>query len=407
MSQGYERALELLRATVTPKGFLASTESTANYRRIWARDGVVCGLAGLQSGDEELIEGFAATLRTLAAHQGQHGEIPSNVRMDASGEVDRVSYGGSVGRVDSVPWFVIGVCSYSGRTGDPSLAEELAPRVERALELLSVWEFNGRGLVYVPLSGTWADEYPQHGYLLHVQVLRHWALAGWARLFGDPSLGRAAEALAERLRVNYWPEPESLGSALVHSPRVFERHLERGATSRYFSAGFNPSGYYSRFDAWSNALCVLLALPNSARQAALLGYGEELQSVGPTGLVPCFWPPIGRDDPEWPALRAAAVYDFKNESGGYHNGGAWPMINGWWGMALVSAGRVEEARELLERIDEVNRGPAGAWDFPEYASALTGRPGGTRRLAWSAAASVLLNRTLAGERLYFETGSEP
>lgn len=406
MGDGYERATDLLRATVTPSGFLASTEETANYRRIWARDGVVTGLAGLLSGDEVLIEGLAATLRTLAEHQGPHGEIPSNIRLDNDGNTDRVSYGGTVGRVDCVPWFVIGVCSYCALKRDSRLAEELAPRIALAMELLSVWEFNRRGLVYVPLSGTWADEYPQHGYLLYVQLLRLWALAGCARLFEDEAAGRQAAALAERIRVNYWPDPEHRESRAVHTRQVYERRLEQGPASSYFASGFNPSGYYPQFDAWSNALCALLDLPDRARQAELLDYGQTLRSVGPTGLVPCFWPPISPDDPDWGVLRAATVYDFKNEPGGYHNGGAWPMINGWWGTALVHAGRADEARELLGRIDEINRGPEGVWDFPEYVSTLTGRAGGTRRLAWSAAGAVLLDRALAGERLPFDNGQE-
>ncbi len=401
MDEGHERALELLRAVVTPRGFLATTEPTANYRRVWTRAGVISGLAGWLSGDEILIEALGDTVRALASHQGAHGEIPSNLGLDDDGDVDSVSYGGTVGRVDCVPWFVIGACAYCQATGSSRLAEELEPRIERALELLRVWEFNRGDLVYVPLSGTWADEWPQHGYLLYVQLLRLWALGAWARVTGDDEAARACSGLAARLRINYWPEAEEVDSALVHSPRLYERRLEEEPAPRFFAGGFNPSGYETRFDAWSNALAVLLELANRERRQRIFDHGRELSAVGPTGLVPCFWPPIGEDDPEWRALRSTAVHGFKNEPGGYHNGGAWPVVNGWWGMALVVAEREKEARALLERIDAVNRGPEGAWDFPEYVNSLSGRPGGTRRMAWSAAGRVLLDRALAGERPRF------
>jgi hypothetical protein len=36
----------------------------------------------------------------------------------------------------------------------------------------ATWEFNNKGLLYVPLSGNWADEYITDGYVLYDQLLR-------------------------------------------------------------------------------------------------------------------------------------------------------------------------------------------------------------------------------------------
>ena len=225
-AEGRRRALELLCETATPPGFVASLEETANYRRIWARDGVVCGLAGLVAGDDRLIAALRSTLKTLASHQGPEGQIPSNVLIDEAGETREVSFGGSAGRVDTIPWFVVGVGHLAEHSGDDDFVAAVAPAVERGLRLLTAWELNGRGLVYVPQSGSWADEYPHHGYLLHVQLLRLWALRCDARLFGRAESAERAAHLERLLRVNFWPRREDQESNLVYHPPVWTAWVE-------------------------------------------------------------------------------------------------------------------------------------------------------------------------------------
>jgi len=91
--EAVSRAYALLSKCVTAHGFLASPTDSDNYRRIWGRDGIIIGLAALMTGDGNLIAALSDTLRTLAAHQGPHGEIPSNVDVHSG----RVSYGGMTG----------------------------------------------------------------------------------------------------------------------------------------------------------------------------------------------------------------------------------------------------------------------------------------------------------------------
>jgi hypothetical protein len=47
----YMKAIELLQKHLHLK-VLASAQDISNYKRVWARDGVICGLAALASGDE-------------------------------------------------------------------------------------------------------------------------------------------------------------------------------------------------------------------------------------------------------------------------------------------------------------------------------------------------------------------
>ncbi len=65
-------------------------------------------------GDKDLVITMKATLVTLAQHQHELDNIPSNV--DA--ETGEVSFGGLAGRVDTLAWFVIGVCQYVHFTED-------------------------------------------------------------------------------------------------------------------------------------------------------------------------------------------------------------------------------------------------------------------------------------------------
>src|SRR5258708_2205352 len=105
-AEAYQQSLDLLRGCLSPAGFVASPVNVDNYARVWARDGVITGLAALASGDPALIAGMRQTLTTLALYQGPHGEIPSNVTLDGS----EVSYGRLAGRADALLWYVVGVC---------------------------------------------------------------------------------------------------------------------------------------------------------------------------------------------------------------------------------------------------------------------------------------------------------
>src|SRR5258708_25952293 len=98
--EAYLQSLALLRRCLSPAGFVASPVDIDNYARIWARDGVITGLAALASDDLQLIAGMEKTLQTLATHQGPHGEIPSNVSIDGN----QVSLGRLTRRVNALFW---------------------------------------------------------------------------------------------------------------------------------------------------------------------------------------------------------------------------------------------------------------------------------------------------------------
>ena len=166
-TDAYQQALALMHRCLTVDGFLASPTPSANYRRIWARDGMIISLAALLTDDIELQRGCKQTLETLAQYQGPHGEIPSNVDTITN----RISYGGTTGRVDANLWYIIGCAEYWQASGDDEFIERVYPVLEKVRYLVGAWEFNNRGLLYVPQAGDWADEYLQSGYVLYDQLL--------------------------------------------------------------------------------------------------------------------------------------------------------------------------------------------------------------------------------------------
>ena len=380
-------ALDLLRASLTDAGSLASPTDRANYRRVWARDGVICGLAGLASGDADLADGLRRTVETLFAHLGPQGQVPSNVAL-TDGAAD-VSYGGLAGRVDAGPWAVLGAAQWARQSGDAAWAERWAPAVDGVLDLLDAWEVNARGLVYVPQSGDWADEYDLHGYLLYDQVLRLLALRAWAPFAPSPAaLAERAGRLQAVIEATFWPSADGDPDAAYH-PVAYRAALAEGEAPHPFAA-LTPGGYVRRFDALGSALAVLAGLwPD--RRDALLDHGLGLADDTAPGLVPAFAPTIREGDDGWAVLRSNVRDRFSNRPGHYHNGGCWPMVNGWWVAALAEAGRPRDAEVVLARVEAANAGV-----FPEYLDAEHGARLGTTPLAWSAAGAVLGRAALDG-----------
>ncbi len=391
------RSLELLRKATTPKGILASITDETNYRRIWARDSVICGLAGLVAQDATITEGLKASLTALAEAQGPHGEIPSNVQFGEDGKQQSLSFGGLCGRVDTIGWWIVGLGNYVQFSGDTAFAENYREQVSKGLTLLKIWEFNGRGLVYVPQSGDWADEYILRGYILYDQLLRLWALQLAAKVYNEPQWTEEAQALRKTLELNYWLDDRSGDFYHEHAYQLSRR--QRG-DSQYWEASFSPGGYVRKFDLLANSLAILLHLGDDQQNQQILTYTNAVQSERPFGLMPSFWPPIFEGDQEWYLLEANHKYQFRNQAYDFHNGGLWPAFNGLWGTALLALQQTNTAENLLKGIEQSLE--AGDWGFYECLHGQSGAVSGTPYCSWSAAGQVMLECALNGQNLFFD-----
>jgi len=387
----YHRSLDQMRRCLSPAGFLTSPDDVDNYARIWARDGIITGLAALASGDADLIVGLKRTLDTLARHQGPHGEIPSNVTSDGS----QVSYGHLVGRVDSPLWYVIGVCAYLQYSTQAD-KDRYRSSIERALFLAGCWEYNNRGLIYTPLSGNWADEYVQQGYVLSDQLLYETALQAAGCAFQQQAWQEKARALHRTLAVNYWPRAALADDPDVYHPNAYRRQIEQSEKSHWLPA-FTPSGYATYFDGLAHALALLADLGDDDQRARAAQYVQSLEAQIGFALLPAFWPVIQSGDAGWGELQSNHLYGrMKNMPYTYHNGGLWPMLTGLEAMGLVRHGAWDRARYLLAAINTANaKGSENSlWDFAEYHHGQTHLPMGTKHLAWSAAVGVLAHQAV-------------
>jgi GH15 family glucan-1,4-alpha-glucosidase len=378
----YRKALDLLQKVSSPEGFLASANNISNYQRVWARDGVICGLAALASGDKELIETFKKTLETLANNQHKAGTIPSNVM--TNGNIVEVSYGGLAGRVDAVTWFVIGVCQYAFYTNDIAFVAKFNTHIEKCFALLDAWEFNNKGLLYVPLSGNWADEYITDGYVLYDQLLRVWALKSYNYFVEDDVISIKIKAIIEQIEINF--TPNDLGDKYHH------RAYQEINIDQYMPCSFSPAGYKTQFDAFANSLALYLNIGSQDFQDTILDYSISLKNEMKLKLLPAFWPAIQETDLDWNLLKNNCKYEFRNYPNEFHNGGSWSMVNGFYGLALLSKGQTKEATEVLNAINTVNA--VQDFSFYENFNSETTEPNGVPFCAWSAAASVLIHQSL-------------
>jgi len=409
--EGYQRALALLHDCATPDGFVASPSKHDNYRRIWSRDGTIIALAALLSGDGELVKAARHTFETLAAHQGPHGEIPTNVDI-ASG---RVSYGGTTGRVDSDLWFIIGCGEYWLATGENEFLERLLPTIEKVRFLLGVWEFNNRGLIYVPLTGDWADEYVHNGYVLYDELLYLQAQRTLARMHAevhsssDHALRDKISHLRHLIRANYWFN----GDGHVPDDAYHEVLYEKGRTAAaargaelYWMPFFSPSGYGYRFDAFANVLASLFDVADDAQRGIVDEYIAREMCNDQLPLVPAFHPVIEPADGDWKDLQVMYSFEFKNRPYEYQNGGLWPMINGFYVADLARRSRRRQAEKCLHAIHRANsmEMEGEAWGFAEFVNGKTLAASGNRHQGWSAAAAVIGHHALAGESVFRISG---
>jgi len=407
-AEGYRQAIQLLHVCSTEEGFIASRTERDNYHRVWARDGIIVGLAALMSQDPDLINTFRCTLLTLTKHQGPHGEIPSNVDTVA----DRISYGGTTGRIDADLWYVIGCGQYWRATGDDDFLEQVLPALEKVRFLLGAWEFNNRGLLYVPQTGDWADEYIHHGYVLYDQLLylqaqrelcvMHHQVHGSS----DHALAEHSTRLKHMIIDNYWfNDHDNVPDDAYHE--VLYRKGRDAASphcaGHHWMSFFSPQGYGYRFDALANILVSLLDVANEDQRHKVDKFIRD-EAVVPDDmwLLPAFYPVIEPVDRDWEDLQMSFSYTFKNQPYEFHNAGLWPMVTGFYVVDLAKRGLRDQASRFLDGIHRANSLPMNGepWSFPEYVHGLKLTANGTQYQAWSAAAAIMGHAALAGQPLF-------
>lgn len=381
----YTEALNLLRQATTPHGILASTVAIDNYARIWSRDSMMAGIVGLWAEDEILAQGLLNSLQTLAACQHPNGQFPSNV---LPADSPKVGYGSIAGRVDATTWWLVGAGEYLLRFPNIPLAMAWLPRIEKAFSILDAWEINGRGLIYVPLGGNWADEYVVQGYVLYDQLLRLWALEKLSKVYHREDWHEQSVQLRHLLATNYRPVPN--GNSQAYHQIAYDRAALE--PKPYWASALAPNGYDYRWDMSSNALALLLGMGTDAERSETAEFVQQMAKTLKTWLLPAFAPTILPSDADWKLLSENYGYRFKNQPGHFHNGGSWTIFLGWLGYGFARQGFPLIASAIQREVAQALA--ADAFQFHEYFTEKTLKPSGTANLCFTAAGAVLLHLAL-------------
>ncbi len=380
-----KKAIEVLQLASSQYGIKATPEKTDNYNRIWARDSAVSAIAIITNQLESLYPTVEVSLKKLQEAAYKNGQIPSNVSTSEQGEITGVSFGGPVGRTDAGFWWVIAAVLYLEQQPNNVFKHLVAEQAHQIFELANSWEFNHKGLMYLPMSSNWADEYVTHGYVLYDQILLYWALQLAAKFFNNNEYAAKAQQMKIAIKQHFLFEAELQGSLYTQKQ---QQDLQDFNIGKKFIASFSPGDRVERYDAWSIALLLLLQIPSATTTKQLIEVLDKtLQSQNNIG-IPAFFPVIESNDLLFAQLQNNHHYRFKNLPGHFHNGGIWPVVNGFLIAGLMAVNELPLATKLLASLQEQLNGSIDSHPFAEYFTS-NGKANGVANLCYSAAGYLL------------------
>lgn len=363
-----DSASELLAACKGPNGLRASAQHSANYDAYFTRDTVINAVGLSLVGNNDLLPQLEVQLKQLKFLQGAQGQIASNFNLKAIKGIG-VSFGTLTPKLDGPSWFVIAVCHL--------IQHGLIDRIEwresvmKALSVLDALDYNGDGLVYCPMGSDWADEYICEGYVLHVQLLRVWALMRAGSVFEDSRLSEKAEKIRGVIE------------------KRFSATANQASGLGYLISSFTNAKKVEQFDFASNILYAFL-FPDSALSKDILEF-IRTRFLSKRLLPPAFSPEIHETDENWDALRSFHLFEFKNKPGHYHNGGAWWIWQGWYAMVLSKHGLDKDLQALRKRVAEFFSG-RDSFAFMEYTTPDS-HEGGQEKMAFTASGLIMLQQS--------------
>jgi hypothetical protein len=373
----HERAVDLLHRNLTPAGVLAATATkraeARGYTAIFGRDAAICALGMAVTGDRTLERSAAKGLETLAAYQAPNGQIPKFVAPDR-----READFWYLGCIDATLWWLIALAlvdeHLGGRGRRPRLLHRFRREVALALRWLGAQEHQRFFLLQQNEASDWADIMPRSGFVLYTNAL--WYRV--KRLFDLPN------AAATRANFNGMFHPFSAALAEYRRARLLTDYALKRARNRELYLSFvNFSFFGEEGDVFGNVLAVLCgALTDSASRRTL----DALVASGVHEPYPvrAVVQPIRNRHALW---RPYMARHRQNYAWQYHNGGAWPMLGGFWVAALARSGRKRLARAELVKLARACA--LDDWGFAEWLHGRSSAPRGMRGQSWNAAAFLL------------------
>lgn len=367
------RAVMLLTRNLGPDGILAATASPQSsergYTAIFGRDAAICALGMAVSDDTQLCDAAASGLVTLARHQAANGQMPKFVDT-ASDEAD-FWY---LGCIDSTLWWLIALALLDARSAKLRLRERYASQIALAIQWLRAQEHQRFFLLQQNEASDWADIMPRSGFVLYTNAL-------WFYLKRLYSLDHLQET---QQNINGLFHPFSAQLAPYRRARLLADYPIQNARHRDLYLSFvNFSFFGDEGDVFGNLLTLLAgAMPDSARQRTMDALVKACVSDPYPVRATC--EPIVPGDRLWRAYMARHDQNFAWQ---YHNGGIWPMLGGFWVVALVQQGQYEHAAVELAKLARACA--LNDWEFNEWLHGQTLEPRGMPGQSWNAAAFLM------------------
>jgi Amylo-alpha-1,6-glucosidase len=383
----YQRALEVLRRNVAPRGLKASQ---AYYNQVWARDAFISFIGGNVANDPALLQAAGATIETFTKTRAPLGQI-ANFYDLTSGKPE---FGWS-GSTDSSCWYIIGLASLYAVTNDKAL---LGPPLDAAIDayrFVRYQDANNSWLVDSPQGADWMDAAIQRtGKTLYNNVLFLTATKCLSSILSSSGRSPGSEGLLDRQELKerftdvFLPGPNSAGRISKYWPRLADHYR----ASRPFET---PLKYYlqyisfaridSHFDTLSNLLCGLLEVADGGTFHSILDVIETRRLSHPYP-VRVLDPPYRKGDPGYDdAFDSALPVQHRSEPMSYHNGAVWPFVGGFYVCALSSLADEGASRELeaLARANSVFREEESV-GFNEWLDGSGGVAKGQYGQSWNA-----------------------
>jgi glycogen debranching enzyme len=412
-----ERARAVLRACATPVGLRASA-GPGGYAEVWARDVGVAALGICADGLRDVVPAVEASLEALTAVQSERGAIPVHVRPDGSPATE------NAGGIDGNLWSILTHAALARHFERHDLVRRHRDAIVRAMRWVHYQDSDEDGLLEGQEAADWADLLSNRGKVLYTNVLYVGALRAYADLAeiadlpdGSAALERAA-IVADRLNRVHWvgpPGPSVVGEPERPIPQPTTADGERSGVARplgdelerlrrllvaelWWRPYYLPWVAFRDFGDWcdvlGNSLAILFGVADEERAALILDHfrAVEVESPVPARAI---HPPLQPGEKDWrPYFRQGNL----NLPDQYQNGGAWPFIGGFVVAALVAAGRLDEARRVLQELAVTALAEPADRSFNEWYHGRTGRPMGKPQQAWSAAMFLYARRAVLDGR---------
>jgi glycogen debranching enzyme len=348
---------------------------------------MMCSLFMLRSGDAELQRAALDSIVSLGKGQAANGQIPNFVKIDEDDTTKSDWW--YIGCPDATMWWLIAVYEARRFADLDRRYPELKDRVEDAKRWLLAHEHQQFFLIPQGEGADWADVMPRSGFVLYTNAL-------WYATKRRHAMANLDETRRRFIQLFFpWAQPSEKEDRRAH---VLLKYAYGSKTRGLGRSFVTLSGSGREGDVLGNLLAILYVLlddrPAKERKVGR-GMAENVVGILKAAGVNDPYParavvkPIKKKDRLWCKYM---LRHGQNRPWQYHNGGLWPVIGGFWVLALVALDKRDEAREELVKLARANE--KSNWRFSEWLHGKTLEPNGQAGQTWNAGLFLLAKHAL-------------